>query len=409
VSGPVADDLRELAPQVIGALVRRYGHFDTAEDAAQEALLAAALQWPADGSPDDPRAWLIRVASRKMIDLLRSERSRREREQAEALAIPPEQFRAPAPTAQDDSLVLLFLCCHPELAPPAQVALTLRAVGGLTTTEIARAFLVPDATMGQRISRAKKQIRGSRFTLPAAADRAARLDAVLQVLYLVFTEGHTATSGEELARVELSAEAIRLTRLTRRLLPGDGEVAGLLALMLLTDARRAARTTPGGELVPMAEQDRTRWDAGMVAEGLGLVRAALSGSGLPGPYGLQAAIAALHAEAPTSDDTDWPQIVALYTLLERRTGNPMVTLNRAVAVAMVHGAAAGLAVAERVAGDDRIRTHHRLDAVRAHLREMAGDGAAAAAHYRAAAAATASGPERRYLLARAERLGSGLA
>ncbi|WP_308283303.1 RNA polymerase sigma factor [Pseudonocardia nigra] len=405
----VEDLLRELAPQILGALVRRYGHFDAAEDAVQEALLAAAQQWPADGVPDGARAWLIRVASRRLIDQLRSDRARRDREAAEAARVPPEQFLAPPPgpgsaADRDDSLVLLFLCCHPALPQASQVALTLRAVGGLTTREIARALLVPEPTMGRRISRAKQQIAASGvgFALPPAAERAARLHAVLQVLYLVFNEGYTSASGTEVARVELSDEAVRLTRMVHRVLPDEGEVAGLLALMLLTDARRPARTAPDGALVPMAEQDRTLWNRDAIAEGEALVTDAMSRTAL-GPYQMQAAIAAVHAEATRAEDTDWKQIVGLYGLLEQMSHNPMVTVNRAVAVAMAYGPAAGLTLLARVAADGRLAGHHRLDAVRAHLLEMTGDHAGAAEHYRIAARRTDSLPEQRYLLARADR------
>jgi RNA polymerase sigma factor (sigma-70 family) len=401
--------LRDLAPQVLGALVRRYGRFDVAEDATQEALLAAAVQWPGDGVPQEPRSWLIRVASRKMIDLLRSDQARRNREAVAIRHVPDDRRAVPGadadPAAEDDSLVLLYLCCHPSLAPSAQVPLTLRAVGGLTTTEIAHAFLVPEPTMGQRISRAKQRIRtsGVAFRLPPPQDRDDRRDAVLQTLYLIFNEGYTTSSGPDLHRTDLSAEAIRLTRMMHRLLPADPEVAGLLALMLLTDARRPARVGPDGMLVPMAEQDRTRWDRAAIAEGTALVTAAMS-RGEPGPYQLQAAIAAVHAEAGRAQDTDWPQILALYTLLDRTSGNPVVTLNRAVAAAMVHGPGVGLALLEPLADDERLAREHRLDAVRAHLLEMAGEHERAAAYYLAASRRTASLPERRYLAARAARL-----
>ena len=397
----VEDLLRELAPQVLGALVRRYGHFDAAEDAVQEGLLAAALQWPADGVPDDPRAWLIRVASRRLIDQLRSEASRRQRE-VNDFALTP----APPPaTTGDDSLVLLFMCCHPAIAVPSQVALTLRAVGGLTTPEIASAFLVPEPTMGQRISRAKAKIRSSGvpFAMPPEESRVERLDAVLQVLYLIFNEGYTSTSGPALARVELSAEAIRLARLLHRLLPDDGEVAGLLALMLLTDARRPARTGPGGELIPLDEQDRGLWQQEAIAEGVALVSHVLAHT-RPGTYQLQAAIAAVHDEAPTTAATDWPQVVALYGLLERVSDNPMVRLNKAVAVAMIEGPRAGLELLAPLDDDPRVAHHHRLAAVRAHLLELAGDTVGAAELYGAAARATSSLPEQRYLRARAARL-----
>ena len=406
----VDDLLREQAPQVLGALVRRYGHFDAAEDAVQDALLAAAVQWPDDGVPDNPRAWLITVASRRLTDQLRSDSARRRREESAAALTPSaDQFTAPpadeVPADSDDTLTLLFMCCHPSLSAPSQVALTLRAVGGLTTTQIARAFMVPEATMGQRISRAKQSIKtaGARFDLPPEEDRADRLRAVLHVLYLIFNEGYTATSGADLQHVELAAEAIRLTRQVHRLLPGDGEVTGLLALMLLTDARRPARTRPDGSLVPLAEQDRTLWSANAIDEGVALVTGALQ-SGEVGPYQVQAAIAAVHDEAPTADDTDWEQILALYDVLERIAPNPMVTLNHAVAVAMVHGPRAGLDLLATLAGDTRLAEHHRLDAVRAHLLEMAGDTDAARAAYRLAAQRTTSLPEQRYLEGKAARL-----
>ncbi|WP_328696220.1 RNA polymerase sigma factor [Streptomyces sp. NBC_00342] len=407
----VEDLLRLHAPQVLGALVRRYGHFDPAEDAVQEALLAAARQWPEQGVPDNPRGWLIRVASRRLVDRLRSDEARRAREETAAALTPRDAFTTPPPDeiapggsrapSDDDTLTLLFLCCHPELAPAAQIALTLRAVGGLTTAEIARAHLVPEATMAQRISRAKRRIRGAAFVQPGPADRDGRLAAVLQVLYLIFNEGYTATSGRALHRAELAREAIRLTRSVRRLLPRDGAVAGLLALMLLTDARSAARTGPDGELVPLDEQDRSRWDRAAVTEGTALVEEALR-EGPAGPYQVQAAIAALHDEAPRAEDTDWPQILALYDVLVRLTPEPMAGLGRAVAVAMVHGPQAGLAEADALR--DRLAGNHRLDAVRAHLLERAGDPAGARAAYLAAAAATLSLPESRYLHGRADRL-----
>src|SRR5215470_1178277 len=351
------DLLRRLAPQVLGAVVRRYGHFDTAEDAVQEALLAATVQWPSDGVPDDPRAWLIKVASRRLTDLLRSEQARQRREDTVFRWTLPEQWVAPAADrpadAGDDTLILLFLCCHPALSPASQIALTLRAVGGLTTAEIARAFLVPEVTMTRRISRAKQTIKASGvpFSMPAASERAARLGAVLHVLYLVFNEGYASTSGPDLHRGELSAEAIRLTGVVHRLLPGDGEVAGLLALMLLTDARRRARTGPDGEIVPLDEQDRNLWDRDAIEEGTALVARTLS-RGAIGAYQLQAAIAALHDEAAHVDRTDWPQILALYGLLERMSDNPMIKLNRAVATAMVHGPAAGLARLAELEADE---------------------------------------------------------
>jgi RNA polymerase sigma factor (sigma-70 family) len=411
VTSPAIDDLlRELAPQVLGVLVRRHGRFDLCEDAVQEALLAAAVQWPGDGVPDQPRGWLLTVASRRLVDQLRSEEARRRREAVVGASEAPytrtTTLGADGPLDHDDTLTVLFLCCHPSLSAASQLALTLRAVGGLTTAEIARAFLVPEATMAQRISRAKQRIRaaGTRFELPPPAERDDRLRVVLQVLYLVFTEGSTATAGPELHRADLTTEAIRLTRAVHRLLPDDGEVAGLLALMLLTDARRPARTRPDGTLVPLAEQDRTRWRRDLVAEGCALVERTLAVAPL-GPYQVQAAIAAVHAEAAQADDTDWPQILALYGVLEQIAPNPVVTLNRAVAVAMVHGPRAGLDLLETLDGDDRLADHHRLHAVRAHLLELTGDVAAARASYRAAARRTTSEPERRYLDARAARLG----
>jgi RNA polymerase sigma factor (sigma-70 family) len=406
----VEDLLRELAPQVLAALVRRYGQFDAAEDAVQEALLLAATRWPADGVPDNPRGWLVTVASRRLMDEMRSEHSRRRREDTVIAATPQaELLGRPAdaePTAdRDDSLTLLFLCCHPALSAPSQIALTLRAVGGLTTGQIAAAFLVPEATMAQRISRAKQSIKASGvpFAMPDAADRAERLRAVLHVLYLIFNEGYTATTGPDLTAPQLSDEAIRLTRWLRRLLPDDPEVAGLLALMLLTDARRPARTKPDGSLVPLEEQDRGKWDGQRIAEGVALITETLP-RGPVGPYQLQAAIAAVHDEATDVDSTDWPQILALYELLEQVAPSPAVTLNRAVAVAMVHGPAAGLDLLGTLESDQRMAEHYRLLATRAHLLARAGDRAAAAASYRAAASRTASLPERRHLSARAAEL-----
>jgi len=407
----VEELLRELAPQVTGTLVRRYGQFDLCEDAVQEALLAAAVQWPEAGIPDRPRGWLVTVASRRLTDQVRGESARRRREETVAARSPADELVAPGPeadlpAASDDTLTLLFLCCHPALSPPSQVALTLRAVGGLTTSQVARAFLVPEATMAQRISRAKQRIKaaGARFAMPPPAERAERLQVVLQVLYLIFNEGYAASSGPDLQRADLTSEAIRLARELHRLLPEDGEVAGLLALMLLTDARRPARTRPDGSLVPLAEQDRSRWDAGAIAEGVALVTRTLVRAPL-GPYQLQAAIAAVHDEAARAEDTDWPQILVLYELLERVAPSPVVTLNQAVAVAMVRGPRAGLELLATLDGDDRLAGHHRLDAVRAHLLELAGDREAARVHYRAAARATISLPEQRYLESRAARLG----
>jgi RNA polymerase sigma factor (sigma-70 family) len=405
----IEDLLRELAPQVLGAVVRRYGHFGTAEEAVQEALLAAAIQWPVDGVPASPRGWLITVAARRLTDLLRAEQARQRRENTVASWVLPDQWLAPAADQPrrdgDDTLILLFMCCHPALSVASQIALTLRAVGGLTTAEIARAFLVPEAAMTRRISRAKQAIAASGipFALPPAADRAQRQGAVLHVLYLIFTEGYAATSGPVLDRGDLTAEAIRLARIMHRLLPGDSEVTGLLALMLLTEARRPARTGPYGELVPMAEQDRSRWHAEHITEGVALLTTALP-DGPTGPYQLQAAIAALHDEAPTADATDWPQILALYELLMRISDNPVVALNHAVAVAMVHGPAAGLALVDGLAADQRLAGGHRLPAVRAHLLELAGDTSAARECYLAAAQRAGSIPQRRYLTTRAGRL-----
>jgi RNA polymerase sigma factor (sigma-70 family) len=409
----VGDLLRELAPQVLGALVRRYGHFDACEDAVQEALLAAAVRWRERGVPASPRGWLITVASRRLTDQLRGEQARRRREVIASTLVPPHQRLAPAPGEEaaperDDTLTLLFLCCHPALSPPSQVALTLRAVGGLSTAEIAKAFLVPEATMAQRISRAKQRIKatGTPFSMPPDAERPERLQVVLQVLYLIFNEGYTASAGPDLQRGELTSEAIRLTRAVRQLLPDEGGVAGLLALMLLTDARRPARTRPDGSLVPLAEQDRGLWDRAAIQEGVALLTRTLASAPL-GPYQLQAAIVAVHDEAPRAEDTDWPQILALYHLLERFSPNPMVTLNHAVALAMVRGPQAGLDLLQTLDHDDRVAGHHRLHAVRAHLLEMAGDQPAARASYQLAARRTTSLPEQRYLRARAARLADG--
>ena len=409
---PVGALLRELAPQVLGAVARRHGDFAAAEDAVQEALIAAAARWPAEGVPDNPRGWLYHVALRRLTDHLRSEMARRRREDAVATTLWADWAFVPPPDAevaveQDDTLLLLFMCCHPALTPPSAIALTLRAVGGLTTAEIAAAFLVPEATMAQRISRAKQSIRSSGVPLrmPTPEERAERLAAVLHVLYLVFNEGYTSSSGPALQRTDLSNEAIRLTRAVHALLPHDGEVAGLLALMLLTDARRAARTGAHGELIPLDEQDRTRWDRRLIAEGVALVSSALS-RGVVGAYQLQAAIAAVHDEAARVEDTDWPQILALYGVLRRLSDSPMVALSQAIAAAMVHGPAVGLEQVAALDGDARLRGHHRLDAVRAHLYERAGDHARALAHYRAAAERTTNLPERNYLIARAARLGA---
>jgi RNA polymerase sigma factor (sigma-70 family) len=403
--------LRDLAPQVLGAVARRHGgDFAAAEDAVQEALIAAARQWPDEGIPANPRGWLYHVALRRMTDHLRSEIARRRREEEAGAAPWAEWAFVPPPDGEvdverDDTLVLLFMCCHPALTPPSAIALTLRAVGGLTTAEIAGAFLVPEATMAQRISRAKQSIKASGvpFAMPNDAERAERLAAVLHVLYLIFNEGYTATAGPSLYRVDLSDEAIRLARMLRDLAPADAEVTGLLALMLLTDARRAARTGPDGELIPLDEQDRALWDRALIDEGRALVAQALS-RGLVGPYQIQAAVAAVHDEAARAEDTDWAQILALYGLLERLSDNPMVSLNRAIAAAMVHGPARGLEMLGALDADARIAGHYRLDAVRGHLYERSGDAERAFAHYRAAASRTTSAPERDYLLMKAARL-----
>jgi RNA polymerase sigma factor (sigma-70 family) len=406
----VEDVLRRSAPHVLGVLLRRYGRFDVCEDAVQEALVAAAVQWTEHGITEHPHAWLITVASRRVADALRSEHARGRREQVAAMQFPRDELVAPAAgeervAAEDDTLTLLFLCAHPALSPASQVALTLRAVGGLSTAEIARAFLVPDATIAQRISRGKQRIKasGMGFTPPSAAERPERLRVVLQVLYLIFNEGYTATAGPDLQRGELTAEAIRLTRELRRLLPDDGEVAGLLALMLLTEARRPARIASDGSLVPLAEQDRGLWNQDLIHEGLTLVTDAMSSTAL-GPYQLQAAIAALHAEAAREEDTDWPQILALYDLLERMSPNPMIRLNHSVALAMVRGPEAALELLQTLDQEPSVAEHHRLHAVRAHLLEMAGDRAAARAGFQAAARRTTSLPEQRYLEAQAARL-----
>jgi RNA polymerase sigma factor (sigma-70 family) len=413
--------LRELTPQVLGAVIRRFGDFGAAEDAVQEALLAASQQWPKTGKPDNPRGWLIHVAARRMTDHLRSERSRRLREAAATdsavahvapdVSLPSLAFLATGQAAtnhhaeQDDTLILLFMCCHPSLTSSSAIALTLRAVGGLTTAEIAKAFLVPESTMAQRISRAKQTIRTSDvpFDMPAPGDQAERLAVVLHVLYLIFNEGYTSSFGARLQRTELSSEAIRLTRALHELCPNEPEVAGLLALMVLTDARKAARTGADGDLIPLDKQDRTLWDRHAIDEGVALISATLS-KGAVGPYQLQAAIAAVHDEARAAEDTDWSQILALYGLLKRMSDNPMVALNHAIAVGMVHGPRAGLDLLQELGRDDRLAGHYRIDAVRAHLLERAGEREAAIECYRVAAERTTNIPERDYLLAQAARL-----
>jgi len=410
----IEDLLRELAPQVLGVLVRRYGQFDACEDAVQEALLAATVQWPGEGAPGQPRSWLLTVASRALVDAWRADSARRRRETVAALD-PTDQAPAVGPigipdgdltgVGRDDTLALLFLCCHPALSPSSQLALTLRAVGGLTTAQIAAAFLVPEATIAKRIVRAKRRIRdaGARFELPGQPQRTERLGVVLHVLYLIFNEGYTTSSGPALQRTDLTAEAIRLTRTLHRLLPDEAEVAGLLALMLLTDSRRAARTDADGRIVPLADQQRDLWDSAAIAEGQAILTQTL-GTGPVGPYQLQAAIAALHDEAPTAGATDWPQILALYDVLTTVAPGPVVTLSRAVALAHVHGPRAGLALLGTLDTDGRMAHTHRLEAVRAHLLEQAGDTTAARDSYLRAARMTASLPERRYLELRAASL-----
>ena len=400
--------LRELAPQVLGSVIRRFHDFAAAEDAVQEALIAAATQWPRDGVPDNPRGWLIQVASRRMTDYLRSEQARRQRETTAAqdyVQVVPS-IDSENETERDDTLLLLFMCCHSALTPSSAIALTLRAVGGLSTVEIANAFLVPEATMAQRISRAKQSVKtsGIPFRMPTDQEQTQRLRSVLHVLYLIFNEGYTSSAGSDLQRVELSREAIRLARAVRLLLPEDCEVAGLLSLMLLTDARRAARTGTNGELIPLTQQDRTLWDQTQIVEGIALLTEALS-KGSVGAYQLQAAIAAIHDEAARVEETDWPQILALYDLMKHMSDNPMVMLNHAVATAMVHGPSAGLRLLDALDTDGRLTGHHRLHAVRAHLLELAGDHPAAIAHYRIAANKTTSLPERNYLILQAARLG----
>lgn len=405
---PFEDLLREVAPHVLGVVAGRFHDFSSAEDAVQEALLAAFKQWPHEGIPENPRAWLICVASRRMTDIVRNDCARRERETAmtgeeEPAIAPAEEIEADM--NPEDTLILLFMCCHPALSVPSAIALTLRAVGGLTTAEIANAFVVPEATMAQRISRAKQTIRvsGVPFRAPTPQEREERLSAVLRVLYLIFNEGYASSIGARLLRLDLAHEAIRLTRSAQALLPENAEVAGLLALMLLTDARRAARTGPHGDLIALDKQDRSLWDGDEITEGTSLLTLALS-KGAIGLYQLQAAIAAVHDEAAQTEDTDWPQILALYELLQRVAPSPMVTLNQAVAVAMVHGPASGLERLQALDGDERLSAYYRLDAVRAHLFEKLGDFEKAIQHYRVAAARTSSIPEQNYLITQAARL-----
>jgi RNA polymerase sigma factor (sigma-70 family) len=409
ISTELEDLLRQLAPQVLGALVRRYGNFDTAEDATQEALLAAARQWPRDGVPDNPKGWLVTVAARRLTDLLRADQARRRREdtigQWAVTDVQPNRAGERSPADSDDTLTLLFLCCHPSLSAASQIALTLRAVGGLTTAEIARALLVAESTVTRRITRAKQSIKdsGIPFAMPASGEAVARLDTVLRVLYLIFNEGYASTAGPDLQRTELSAEAIRLTRMVHTALPADSEVTGLLALMLLIHARHRARTGPDGTLIPMSEQDRSLWDARSIAEGVALITSALP-RGPTGVYQLQAAIAAIHDEALSSAVTDWPQITALYDLLLRVDRNPVVALNHAVAVAMVQGPEAGLELLAALRSDPRVNNDRRFHAVRAHLLEMTGDRGGARASYEAAARRATNLQQQRYLHAQAARL-----
>lgn len=401
----IEDLLRECAPQVLGALTRRYSQFDLCEDAVQEALLAASQQWPDEGIPDSPRAWLTSVAQRRFVDMVRSDVARRRREDEDALLDPGRLMYQPMSENEDDTLTLVFLCCHPQLSQPSQLALTLRAVGGLTTSEIASAFLVPEATMGQRISRAKSSIKSAKlgFAMPSAEELSARLQVVLQVLYLIYNEGYVATSGEALQRSDLAAEAIRLARMLRRLLPNEGEVAGLLALLLLTEARADARTGANGEIVPLAEQDRGRWDAELIAEGVTLLEATL-GQHPVGPYQMQAAIAAVHDEAPSDAETDWEQILALYGVLERLIPSPVLTLNRAVALARVAGPQAALDLLEPLETEEALARSHRLPGVRAHLLEQLGRLDEARHAYQRAAGMATNQAERRHLLLRAAGL-----
>ena len=407
----VEDVWRRESPHVLAALLRRHGDLGDCEDAAQEAVAAAAAQWEAEGLPDNPRGWLITVASRRLVDRVRADRARAAREVAVATREHVDQLLAPGadepdPAATDDSLQLLLLCCHPALRPPSQVALTLRAVAGLSTAQIAAAFLVPEATMAQRLSRARATLRaaGARFVEPSPAELPARVASCLEVLHLVFNEGHTASAGTQLLDTSLTAEAIRLTRGLHRALPDHDEVTGALALMLLTSARETTRTDERGELVPLAEQDRTRWDAGRVAEGVALLEQVLPRGHL-GRFQLQAAIAAVHAEARTWEATDWREISLLYAMLDQVAPSPAVTLNRAVAVAMAFGPGHGLDVLSALLADPAMARHHRTHAVHAHLLEMAGERDRALEAYARAARLSASIPEQRYLNERARRLG----
>lgn len=398
----IEDLLRTEAPQVLGALVRRFGHFDIAEEATQDALLAASQQWHRDTIPDQPRSWLIRVAYRRMVDALRAESADRRREEQYVASEPYASSSNAAPADHDDSLNLLLLCCHPALSSASRTALTLRAVGGLTTAEIAHAYGVTEQTMAVRISRAKQQIRksGARFEFLVDDDFPSRLSAVMRVLYLIFNEGYTVTAGTELTRTDLTREAIRLTRLLHALVPDDPEPTGLLALMLLIDSRRATRSDADGELIPLADQDRSRWDQEPIREGSDLIRAVWS-RGNVGTYQLQAAIAAVHASAPIAEQTDWVQIAALYLALEQVEPTGLVMLARVVAVAHAFGHARATALLEELDREHGLLQHpltrHRAHAIRAHLREAEGDPTAAREDFLAAADMTTNEPESRYL------------
>ncbi|MFE6649044.1 RNA polymerase sigma factor [Nocardioides sp. NPDC057772] len=404
------DLLRDLTPQVVAIVTRRCGDFDTAEDAVQEALVEAVRTWPERGIPEQPRGWLVTTAMRRLLDAKRREARRRDRERADHLAEPEGQETS----AVDDSLDVLLLCCHPSLTPASAVALTLRAVGGLTTRQIAHAYLVPEKTMAQRISRAKATIKGRSLGIDGTADLAARIPAMLKVLYLLFNEGYVATDGDRLQRVDLCAEAIRLARLARTALTrvtgtGHGELGGLLALMLLLDARRPARVDAHGAVVPLADQDRSLWRSETSREGIALVDSVI-GTGRPGTYQVQAAIAALHNRAPSAEETDWLQITALYGLLERVAPGPIVTLNKAVAVGYADGPGPALALLDDLLrdcarhGDAGFADHPRVSAVRAHLLELAGDLDGAAAAYELASARATNLAERRFLTSKAAAL-----